>query len=62
MLFERATGKGKMVATTNTNGGSPDHQHPSFNRRGDMILFSNPNANGIAQVSTIDLKQVLKDW
>ena len=62
MLFERATGKGKMIVTTHTNGGSADHQHPSFNRKGDMILFSNPDEKGIAQVSTIDLKQVLKDW
>jgi len=27
-----------------------------------MILFNNPDENGIAQVCTIDLKQVLADW
>jgi len=39
-----------------------DHQHPSFNRKGDRILFSNPDENGNAQVCVIDLNQVWKDW
>ncbi len=62
VLFERATGKQKLIATTGHCKTGADHQHPSFNRRGDMILFSNPDENGIAQVCTIDLKQVMKDW
>lgn len=62
MLFERATGKSKLIATTGRCKTGADHQHPSFNRRGDMILFSNPDENGTAQVCTIDLKQILKDW
>ena len=62
VLIERATGKQKLIATTGSCKSGADHQHPSFNRAGDMILFNNPDENGIAQVCTIDLKQVLADW
>ncbi len=62
VLFERATGKQKLIATTGTCKTGADHLHPSFNRSGDMILFSNPDENGTAQVCTIDLKQVKEDW
>ena len=62
VLIERETGKQRLIATTGTCKTGADHQHPSFNREGNMILFSNPNENGIAQVCTIDLGQVLADW
>ena len=62
VLIERATGRAKLIATTGTCKTGADHQHPSFNRRGDMILFSNPDENGNAQVCTIDLQQVMRDW
>ncbi len=62
LLIERATGKQKLIATTGTCKSGADHQHPSFNRAGDMIVFNNPDENGIAQICTIDLKQVLADW
>ncbi len=62
VLIERATGKQKLIATTGSCKTGADHQHPSFNRAGDMVLFSNPDENGNAQVCTIDLKQVLADW
>ena len=62
VLIERATGKQKLIATTGSCKTGADHQHPSFNRAGDMVLFNNPDENGIAQVCTIDLKQVLADW
>jgi len=62
VLIERATGKQKLIATTGSCKSGADHQHPSFNRAGDMVLFNNPDENGIAQVCTIDLKQVLADW
>ena len=62
VLIERATGKAKLIATTGSCKTGADHQHPSFNRAGDAILFSNPDENGIAQVCTIDLKQVMQDW
>lgn len=61
VLIERATGRTRLIATTGTCKSGADHQHPSFNRRGDMILFSNPDENGIAQVCTIDLNQIT-DW
>ena len=51
-----------FIASTGSCKTGADHQHPSFNRRGDMILFSNPDENGIAQVCTIDLGQIMKDW
>ena len=62
VLIERATGKQQLIATTGSCKSGADHQHPSFNRAGDMILFSNPDANGVAQVCTIDLKQVMQRW
>ena len=62
VLIERETGKQKLIATTGSCKSGADHQHPSFNRAGDMVLFNNPDENGIAQVCTIDLKQVMKDW
>lgn len=62
VLIERATGKCKLIATTGSCKTGADHQHPSFNRAGDMILFTNPDENGIGQVCTIDLNQVKKDW
>ena len=62
VLIERATGKTKLIATTGSCKTGADHQHPSFNRKGTQILFSNPNENGNAQVCVIDLEQVMKDW
>ena len=62
VLIERATRKAKLIATTGSCKTGGDHQHPSFNRAGDMILFSAPDENGIAQVCTIDLKQVREAW
>lgn len=62
VLIERATGKTKLIATTGRCKTGADHQHPSFNRAGNQILFSNPNENGIAQVCVIDLDQVMRDW
>ncbi len=57
-LINRHTGKMLDLAVTGTCKTGGDHQHPSFNRRGDMVLFSAPDDNGIAQVCAIDLRQV----
>ncbi len=62
VLMERATGKKKLIASAGSCRTGADHLHPSFNRRGDVILFSNPDGDGIAQVCTVDLAQVMKDW
>ncbi len=59
VLFNRESGKQLLIATTGACKTGADHQHPSFNRKGDMIFFSNPDAEGNAQVCTIDLKQVM---
>ena len=57
VLIERASGKAKLIASTGACATSADHQCLSFNRRGDMILFSNPDEHGNAQVCTIALNQ-----
>ena len=62
VLIERATGKSRLIATTNRCKTGADHQHPSFDRGGNRILFSNPDENGIAQVCVIDLDQVKENW
>ncbi len=62
VLIERATGKAKLVATTGSCKTGADHQHPSFNRAGDMLLFSNPDERGTAQLCAISLSQVRADW
>lgn len=62
VLTERETGKTKLIATTGSCKTGADHQHPSFSRNGKMILFNNPDENGIAQVCTIDLEQIMKEW
>lgn len=62
VLIERATGKSRLIATTGSCKTGADHQHPSFNRAGDVILFNNPDERGIAQVCTIDLNHILKSW
>ena len=62
ILVERATGKQKFIASTGSCKTGADHMHPSFNRSGSQIFFSNPNEEGIAQVCVIDLEQVRQDW
>lgn len=58
VLINRRTGKMRDLAVTGRCKTGADHQHPSFNRKGDKILFSAPDENGIAQVCVIDLNQV----
>lgn len=58
VLINRETGKVKDLAVTGRCKTGGDHQHPSFNRKGDKILFSAPDENGIAQVCVINLNQV----
>ena len=61
VLANRETGKVLHLATSDgVCKTGADHPHPSFNRKGDMILFSNPDKNGIAQVCVIDLKQLTR--
>ena len=57
-LFNGETGNPLVLASTDTPGTGADHLHPSFNRKGDMILFNRPLDNGTTQVCLIDLNQV----
>lgn len=58
VLINPANGKSMDLAVTGAPKTGADHQHPSFDRSGNRILFSNPDKNGIAQVCCIDLRQV----
>lgn len=60
VLINRHTGAMVDLAVTGTCSSGADHQHPSFNRKGDMVLFSAPDEQGIAQVCAIDLAQVTR--
>ncbi|AGC68705.1 hypothetical protein Cst_c17250 [Thermoclostridium stercorarium subsp. stercorarium DSM 8532] len=57
-LINGETGKYITLASTDTPKTGADHMHPSFNRRGDMILFNRPFENGTTQVCLIDLNQL----
>ena len=60
-LINGTTGAQKQIASTGRPANGGDHQHPSFNRKGDMVLFNNPSADkGAGQVCLIDLNQVEK--
>lgn len=57
-LINGATGKTHAIASTDTPKSGADHLHPSFNRKGDMILFNRPFNDGNTQVCLIDLNKV----
>jgi oligogalacturonide lyase len=57
-LVNGETGNSLVLANTDTPRSGADHLHPSFNRKGDMILFNRPFENGSTQVCLIDLNQV----
>lgn len=58
VLINARTGMEIPLATTGKPATGDDHMHPAFNRRGDVVLFSCPDENGIAQVCSVDLSQV----
>ncbi|MGI6183927.1 MAG: hypothetical protein ACOYIH_07440 [Candidatus Fimadaptatus sp.] len=57
MLIDPATGKSIDLAYTNAYSSGADHNHPSFNRSGDTVLFSSPDKNGIAQICTVKINR-----
>lgn len=57
MLIDPATGHSMDLAYTHPYATGADHHHPSFNRRGDVILFSAPDVNGIAQICAIEINK-----
>ena len=60
VLANLETGAVMDLAQTGAPKTGADHQHPSFDRSGNRILFSNPDAQGDAQVCLIDLHQVTR--
>ena len=57
-LIDPATGAQRELARTGYCKTGEDHPHPSFNRAGDRLYFSKPDAEtGIAQIAMIDLRQ-----
>ena len=58
-LFERATGRHWQLAVTKSYATGSDHLHPSFNRKGDKILFSSPDDQGNAQACIIDISGII---
>ena len=57
-LINGETGAMKLLANTGTPMNGGHHLHPSFNRKGDKILFNRPVDGQNAQVCLIDLAQV----
>ncbi len=58
-LIDPATGAQHELARTGYCKTGEDHPHPSFNRAGNLLYFSKPDAvTGIAQIAVIDLRQV----
>jgi hypothetical protein len=57
-LVNGETGNSVVLANTDAPKSGADHLHPSFNRKGNMILFNHPFENGATQVCLIDLNQV----
>ena len=57
-LINGETGAMKVLANTGTPMNGGHHLHPSFNRKGDKILFNRPMDGQNAQVCLIDLAQV----
>jgi oligogalacturonide lyase len=57
-LVNAETGEEEVLAYLDEPSSGAEHPHPSFNRRGDVVLFNKPIANGKCNVCTIDLNQV----
>ena len=60
VLVNPRTGKDLLLATPFDCLTGKDHVHPSFNRKGNQILFAAPDENGIAQMCLIDLNQLTR--
>lgn len=60
-LINPRTGAQLELAKTGFSNTGADHPHPSFNRKGDKIYFSNPDMEtGISQIAIIDLNQLTR--
>jgi len=57
VLVDAGTGSDTLLVTGHKPTDGADHQHPSFNRAGDKVLFSAPS-DGSCRVGLIDLNQI----
>ena len=58
VLVNAQTGKDTLLVTGHIPPTGSEHQHPSFNRRGDKVLFTAPEGtDGACQLGLIDLAQ-----
>lgn len=57
VLVNVETGEDTVLVTGHIPPEGADHQHPSFNRTGDKVLFSAP-AGGSCRVGLVDLNQI----
>ena len=57
VLVDAETGRDTVLVTGHRPSEGADHQHPSFNRAGDKVLFSAPGG-GSCRVGLVDLNQL----
>ncbi|MDR2042794.1 MAG: oligogalacturonate lyase family protein [Clostridium sp.] len=58
MLVNQKTGVEETLASLEEPHTGAEHPHPSFNRKGDVVLFNKPIAGSFCNVCAIDLEQV----
>ena len=57
VLINAETGKEHTLAATAEPTTGAEHPHPSFNRSGNVVLFSNPIDKGLCNVAAIEIDQ-----
>ena len=58
VLVDAATGEEEVLVNLEKPTSGAEHPHPSFNRKGDVVLFNKPIAGGKCNICAIDLNQV----
>ncbi|MBT3603190.1 MAG: hypothetical protein HN521_09005 [Candidatus Latescibacteria bacterium] len=57
-LLDTTTGENHLIATGMRPRGGAEHCHPSFNRKGNQVLFTAPREGQGVHVAAVDLQQV----
>ncbi|MDR1638191.1 MAG: oligogalacturonate lyase family protein [Clostridiales bacterium] len=57
-LIDAKTGEEEVLANLEQPKTGAEHPHPSFNRKGNVVLFNRPIANSFCNVCAVDLEQV----
>jgi len=57
-LVNAQTGTEEVLANLEEPNTGAEHPHPSFNRKGNVVLFNKPIAKGFCNICTMDLSQV----